>query len=53
MNGELEVSRSLGDYYLKKKHFSEKQWRYPTKEREEAGLTGFVDDVVSSTPFVK
>ena len=53
VNGELEVSRSLGDYYLKKKHFNQKQWRYPTKEREAAGLTGFVDDVVSSTPYIK
>ena len=53
MNGELEVARSLGDFFLKKPHLADKQWRYPSLERELKGVDGFVDDVVSSTPSIQ
>lgn len=53
VNGELEVARSLGDYYLKKESISQRDWHYPTVERETVGIDGFVDDVVSAVPSIK
>ena len=53
VNGELEVARSLGDFFLKKPLLAERKWRYPTLEREMKGVDGFVDDVVSSTPSIQ
>ena len=53
VNGEIEVARSLGDFYLKHQRIGEYHWNYPTVERESEGLSGFTEDVVSSEPFVQ
>lgn len=47
------MARSLGDYYLKKERIAERQWHYPSVERETVGTDGFVDDVVSAIPYVQ
>ena len=53
VNGEIEVARSLGDFKFKLDHIRDWPWKYPSPERAELGVDGFVADVVSCQPYIR